>query len=132
MKINGKIETQYHPSWEEKGRHIAKIEEEMKSLEDEVNEGKTHLKEELVAGNIARYNGREVIMTRRVSPKRYFLPVQNALQYASVDELLQFKVIQQVDIKKFKELIGQKNITVPESAYIVGQGGVEYLTIRLK
>jgi len=132
MAIKGKIETQYHPSWEDRGKHIARIETDIKSLENEVNEGKTQLKEELVIGNIVKYNGKEIIMTRRISPKRYVLPVENALQYASVDELLRFKAIQQVDIKRFKELIGQKNVTVPESAYIVGQGGVEYLTIRLK
>jgi len=125
------IEKTIHSTWEEKGLQVIGIEAEIKQMEEEITEVKVDLKDQLAAQKIDVYQGRDVILTRRLSPKQYGVVFETAIKYASLKELAEAGVLG-INLKSFQGLLQSKNITLSPGEYLELRGAVEYLTVRKK
>ena len=131
MEIKKNIETTIHGTWEDKGLRVLTLESEVKQREEEVTELKTDLKEQLASQKIDVYQGREVILTRRLSPRQYGVVLGTATKYATFQELEEAGALN-VNLKPFEELMRRKNIKLSPKEYMEVRGAVEYLQARKK
>jgi hypothetical protein len=125
------IETTVHGTWEDKGLRVVTLENEIKQRTEESTEIKTGLKDELASQRIDVYQGREVILTRRISPIQYGVSFEVATKYATLTELAEVGALN-VDLKPFEELMTRKNITLVPEEYLELRKPTEYLIARKK
>jgi hypothetical protein len=125
------IETTVHGTWEDKGLRVVTLENEIKQRTEESTEIKTGLKDELASQRIDIYQGREVILTRRISPRQYGVSFEVATKYATLAELAEVGALN-VDLKPFEELMTRKNITLVPEEYLELRKPTEYLQARKK